>query len=98
MAEWKEYKNVRKLVKEKEDFFRVTYYNCTYSRQTVRLVNMLVEEIHKDFPEVSEGDIFISQLPDLPNETLLTFLIEKSETSRSKISGFEKMPDDLTEL
>lgn len=95
---WNDYKEIRKLVKEEKDFFRITYYNCTYSRQTVRLVNMLVEEIHKDFPEVSEGDIFISQLPDLPNETLLTFLIEKSETSQSKIAGFEKMPDDLTEL
>lgn len=73
MAEWKYYKNVQKLYKDNGDYLTFAYYNWSYSCQTVALVNMLFEEIHRDFPEQPAEDIYIKMLPTFPHEIVLQF-------------------------
>lgn len=98
MAEWTNYKSIRKLCKDDGDHLKFIYYNWSYSRQTVSLVDMLLEEIHKDFPEQSSDNIFIEMLPKFPHEILLYFYCLKDEVKDFDLSQFEKMPDDINEL
>lgn len=95
MAEWKDYKNVRRLYKEDDDYLTFTYYNWSYTRHTVNLVNMLLEEIHRDFPEESADNIHIRMLPTFPYEIALHFAFPKYEVEHLDLSKFEKMPDDF---
>ena len=95
MVEWNAYKNVRRLYKEDGDHLIFAYYNWPYSCQTVNLVNMLFEEIQKDFPEESANNIHIKMLPAFPYEIVLQFAFSKYEVKRLDLSQFEKMPDDF---
>ena len=95
MTEWSAYKNVRKLYKEDGEYLIFAYYNWSYSRQTVNLVNMLFEEIQKDFPEESADNIHIKMLPAAPHEIVLQLAFPKYEVEHLDLSQFEKMPNDF---
>lgn len=95
MAEWNAYKNVRRLYKEDGDYLKFAYYNQTYSRQTVNLVNMLFEEIQKDFPDELADNVHIKMLQTFPNEIVLQIAFPKYEVEYLDLSRFEKMPDDF---
>ena len=104
MAEWKGYKNVPRMYKDDGDNLRFAYYNYTYSRQTVSLVNMLFGEIlkdfsiFKDFSEEIVDDIHIRMLPTFPYEVVLEFSFPKYDLEHVDLSQFEKMPNDFCKL
>lgn len=62
---------------------------------TVSLVNMLFEEIQKDFPEESADNIHIQMLPVFPNEIVLQVAFPRYECEHLDLSQFKKMPDDF---
>ena len=95
MAEWNAYKNVRRLYKDYGEHLTFAYCNRSYSCQTVSLVNMLFEEIQKDFPEKSANEIHIRILSAFPNEIVLAFAFPKYDIKHLDLSQFEKMPDDF---
>ena len=95
MAKWNAYKNVRRLYKEDGDYLKFAYYNQTYSLQTVSLVNMLCEEIRKDFPDESADNIHIKMLRIFPYEIVLIVVFLQDEVEHLDLSQFEKMPDDF---
>lgn len=98
MAEWKNYKNVRRMYKYDGDNLTFAYCNYTYSNQTVSLVNMLFEEILKDFPEALAENIHIRMLPVFPYELVLKFSFPKWELEHFDLSQFEEMPNDFVNL
>lgn len=95
MVEWNNYKNVRRLYKKEGNYVTFAYYNWSYTCRTVNLVNMLFEEILKDFPKQSAENVHIEMLPNFPHEIVLTFSFPKYEIKHLNLSQFEKMPNDF---
>lgn len=95
MSEGKGLKSIRKGYKDDGDFLTFAYCNKTYSCQTVSLVNMLFEEILKDFPKQSADNVCIKMLSDFPYTILLQFSYPKREVKHLDLSQFEENPDDF---
>ena len=97
---WPYYKNIRKLYNYSQDgkYIKFTYYNHSYSRNTVQLILLLWEEIFNDFPYVSEYNIFISMALDFPNEVLLTFYVKTENVPQEKLLKFDLLSKNLKEL
>lgn len=88
---WPYYKNIQKLYKFNGDWIQFTYYNKSYSRNTVQLMLLLWEEIYKDFPQVSEEDIFVTESLDFPKELLLQFRVRKEMVTVDQLSKFDML-------
>lgn len=95
MAEWQQFKNVRRLYTDDGDHLTFAYLNQSYSRKTVDVVNMLFEEIQKDFPEESAENVHIRMLAAFPHEIVLEFSFPKYEVEHLDLSQFEERPDGL---
>lgn len=102
MADWKYIKQVRKfyeVTKEESDYeegyIRFTYCNWTYWGDSVSLVNMLIEEVVKDFPNVSMDDIHIEKRTLVPYELTLSVTYTLPEIKSLDLSMFEKLPKNF---
>ena len=102
MAKWKHIKMIRKFFevtkKESEDeegYIEFIYCNWTYSCNSVSLVNLLTEEVKKDFPKVSTDDIHVQRRTSFPNEITLIVSITISESKNLDLSKFEKLPENF---
>lgn len=102
MADWKYFKLVRKFYEitreetdDEEGRIEFTYCNWTYWGNSVNLVNMLTEEIVKDFPNVSTNDIHIQKRSCAPFELTLNVTYTLSEIQSLDLSRFEKLPEDF---
>ncbi len=100
MSEWKYCKDIRKLYKKESQFIIFAYYNNSYVRATAELVNMLLNEIHKDFPKVSSDNIYMHRLKKWPCQIALVFSLPKYEIKNSNLnfSEFKRIPLDLKEF
>ena len=96
--EWPYYKNIRKVYKFDGDWIQFTYYNESYSRNTVQLILLLWEEIYKDFPQVSEEEIFVKESEDFPKEILLQFRLRKEIVIVDKLGKLDILPRGLSKL
>ena len=102
MADWNYIKWVRKFYEvtkeetdDEEGYIQFTYCNWTYWGNSVSLVNMLTEEIVKDFPNISMDDIHIQKRPSVPYELTLSVTCTLSETKNLDLSKFEKLPKNF---
>ena len=95
MKKWTDSKDVWKLCQEDKEYLRFSYYNWSYSRQTVSLVNMLFEEIRKDFPKISPDDVHIRMMPEFPFEVVLQFSYLKDEVQNIDFSQLKKTPKNF---
>lgn len=95
MRKWNDSKDIRKLCQEDKEYLIFSYYNKSYSKQTVSLVNMLFDEIQKDFPRVSQDNVHIRMLPVFPYEIVLQFALLRDEIQNVDFSKFKKTPEDF---
>ena len=93
--EWTAYKNIKRMYEEDEQQYKFTYCNKGYTRRSASVVLLLLDEIHKDFPEESEDNIFIDNASNFPNEILLCFHMLKEEVSSRTLAKFKKISKKL---
>ena len=98
IMEWKHYKDIRKIYQFDGEWIHFTYYNKCYSRNTVELILLLREEIYKDFPQVTEDEIFVKESLDFPKEILLQFRVRKEMVILSKLLEFDMLPQGVVKL
>lgn len=91
------YTNIKRFYDESgraSPYVTLTYMNWTYSRNSVKNVSLLWDEVKKDFPELSPEDVFLVWKKTFPHEVGLAFSVKMEQLNHIK-RKCEELPKEI---
>ncbi len=91
------YTNIKRYYSEfgrASPYVTLTYINWSYSRNSVKNVQLLWEEIQNDFPKISPKEVFLVWKKTYPHEVGLTFSAKREQFNHIK-DKYEELPKEI---
>lgn len=91
------YTNIKRYYSESgraSPYVILTYINWSYSRNSVKNVQLLWEEIQNDFPKISPKEVFLVWKKTSPREVCLSFSVKREQFNHIK-DKYEELPKEI---